>query len=270
MLCLNVVDKMVYFLKQVIFLLYLLFLIKIIKAEVKKYQKTQIESFRVLYETSWHNSELQCCTYCSQIGMCEGVEFTDNSCKTLIDITISKNGEKQAWIESQYLKQYELQNGDSGFLIIGGFLNTDDFGKDETEFVDFHSQTSYKTNLKFKDGLALTGKISQTEALACDKFWKCYLLTFENDSTFTKLPFQVQRWGAQALSFDGFLWLTGADKNNAEFRQDTSIIVTKTEKVSGPNLPYKMMSHCMLKIGQVSPPWFSFCKFVARGTNCVF
>ena len=51
--------------------------------KVKKYQKTLVESYEIIEEPQEAQSDMQCCTLCSNTIGCQGIKFEDSQCSLL-------------------------------------------------------------------------------------------------------------------------------------------------------------------------------------------
>ena len=86
--------------------------------KIRKYQKTQVESFETIEERKEAKSELQCCTLCSNTIACEGTKFEDSQCSLVRNIRNTSNTPiLPIWINSErYTKKSKLlvMNGHPG------------------------------------------------------------------------------------------------------------------------------------------------------------
>ena len=65
--------------------------------KVKKYQKTLVQSYEIIEEPQEAQSDMQCCTLCSNTDGCQGIKFEDSQCSLLKNpkMVIKLNGNCQ-------------------------------------------------------------------------------------------------------------------------------------------------------------------------------
>ena len=224
--------------------------------KIRKYRKTQVESYETIEERKEAKSEMQCCTLCSNTIACEGTKFEDSQCSLVRNV---RNNTRNTPLVPIWINN-EMYTKKSKLLVMNGHPGNKNSKK--TEIIDLKEPESKNCiTAKFPYGLksAFYGMIEPDIPMVCggvdpdDKKLhhdNCAMLV---NGQYELSPFKLET--KRKLISDSVATINGSlvavgGKNPDDGELKSVEIVSPYQAGKLADLPYPLRGHCVVTIDE--------------------